>query len=62
VFSVKESFLMEVTHAPIGVIGAVAGWARWLELRLPDAGPWPARVWPVCLTAIGALLLFYSEG
>ena len=50
------------THAPIGVIGAVAGWARWLELRLPDAGPWPARVWPMCLAVVGALLLFYSEG
>jgi putative copper resistance protein D len=62
VFSAKEAFLMEVTHAPIGVLGAVAGWARWLELRLPDAGPWPARVWPLCLTAVGVLLVFYSEG
>jgi putative copper resistance protein D len=62
VFSMKEAFLMEVTHAPIGVLGAVAGWARWLELRLPDAGPWPARVWPLCLTAVGVLLIFYSEG
>ena len=62
VFSAREAFLMEVTHAPIGVLGAVAGWARWLELRLPDAGPWPARVWPLCLTAVGVLLVFYSEG
>jgi putative copper resistance protein D len=62
VFSVKEAFLMEVTHAPIGVLGACAGWARWVELRLPDAGPLPGRLWPACLTAVGALLLFYSEG
>jgi putative copper resistance protein D len=62
VFSVKEAFLMEVTHAPIGVLGAFAGWARWLELRLPEAGAWPGRVWPGCLVAIGALLLVYSEG
>jgi putative copper resistance protein D len=62
VFSMKEAFLMEVTHAPIGVLGAVVGWARWLELRLPDAGPWPARAWPLGLTAIGLLLVFYSEG
>ena len=62
VFDVKEAFLMEVTHAPIGVLGAFAGWARWLELRLPDAGPWPGRVWSTCLTAVGVLLLIYSEG
>jgi putative copper resistance protein D len=62
VFSVKEAFLMEVTHAPIGVLGAFAGWARWLELRLPEAGPWPGRVWPACLAAVGLLLIFYSEG
>jgi len=59
---VKEAFLMEVTHAPIGVLGACAGWARWLELRLPEAGPWPGRVWPSCLIAVGALLIVYSEG
>jgi putative copper resistance protein D len=62
VFNLKEAFLMEVTHAPIGVLGAFAGWARWLELRLPDAGPWPGRVWPACLTLVGLLLLVYSEG
>jgi putative copper resistance protein D len=62
VFSLKEAFLMEVTHAPIGVLGAFAGWARWLELRLPEAGRWPGRAWPACLTAVGLLLLFYSEG
>jgi putative copper resistance protein D len=62
VFDLKEAFLMEVTHAPIGVLGAFAGWARWLELRLPEAGTMPGRLWPACLTAIGVLLLFYSEG
>jgi len=62
VFNLKEAFLMEVTHAPIGVLGAFAGWARWLELRLPEAGAWPGRVWSACLTAVGLLLLFYSEG
>ncbi len=62
VFSLKEAFLMEVTHAPIGVLGAFAGWARWLELRLPEAGSLPGRLWPACLTAVGVLLIFYSEG
>jgi putative copper resistance protein D len=62
VFSLKEAFLMEVTHAPIGVLGAFAGWARWLELRLPEAEPLAGRLWPACLTAVGILLIFYSEG
>ena len=62
VFSLKEAFLMEVTHAPIGIFGAFAGWARWLELRLPEAAPVARRVWPVCLVAVGVVLLFYSEG
>ncbi len=62
VFNLKEAFLMEVTHAPIGVLGAFAGWARWLELRLPDAGPWPGRVWIACLTGVGIVLIVYSEG
>jgi putative copper resistance protein D len=62
VFSLKEAFLMEVTHAPIGVLGAFAGWARWLELRLPEAEPLAGRLWPACLTAIGILLILYSEG
>ena len=62
VFDVKEAFLMEVAHAPIGILGAFAGWARWLELRLPDAGPWPGRVWSACLTTVGLVLLVYSEG
>jgi putative copper resistance protein D len=62
VFSVKEAFLMEVTHAPIGVLGVFAGWARWLELRLPDVGSLPGRLWRGCLVAVGLVLLFYSEG
>jgi copper resistance protein D len=62
VVDLKEAFLMEVTHAPIGVLGAFAGWARWLELRLPAAEPLAGRVWPACLTAIGLLLLVYQEG
>jgi putative copper resistance protein D len=61
VFNLKDAFLMEVTHAPVGVLGAFAGWARWLELRLPDAGVWPGRVWTACLAAVGVLLIVYRE-
>ncbi len=61
-FNLKEEFLTEVTHAPLGILGAFAGWGRWLELRLPETGRWPAWTWRACFTAVGLLLLFYREG
>jgi putative copper resistance protein D len=61
-FNLKDEFLTEVTHVPLGVLGAFAGWGRWLELRLPQAGPWPAWTWRGCFTVLGLVLLFYREG
>jgi putative copper resistance protein D len=61
-FNLKEEFLTEVTHAPLGILGAFAGWARWIELRLPGSGRAPGWIWVGCLTAVGLLLLFYREG
>jgi putative copper resistance protein D len=61
-FSLKEEFLAEVTHAPLGILGAFAGWARWLEVRLPAAGRGPGWIWRGCFTAVGLILLFYREG
>lgn len=61
-FNLKEEFLSEVTHAPLGILGAFAGWGRWLELRLPEAGRGPGWFWIACLSAVGALLLVYREG
>jgi putative copper resistance protein D len=60
-FDLKEEFLVEVTHVPIGILGSFVGWARWLELRLPQAGPGPGWVWRSSLVVVGALLLFYRE-
>jgi putative copper resistance protein D len=60
-FDLKEEFLVEVTHVPIGILGSFIGWARWLELRLPQAGPGPGWVWRSGLVVVGALLLFYRE-
>jgi putative copper resistance protein D len=60
--NLKSEFLLEVTHAPLGVLGIVIGWARWLELRL--AAPedrMPARVWATGLAVFGVLLLLYRE-
>lgn len=61
-FDLREEFLVEVTHVPIGILGALVGWARWLELRLPQAGPGPGRLWRAALVAVGIVLIFYREG
>jgi putative copper resistance protein D len=61
-FNLKDEFLTEVTHAPLGILGAFAGWGRWLEVRLPAAGAAPGWIWRGCFTAVGLILLFYREG
>jgi hypothetical protein len=43
-FNLENVFLTVVTHAPIGILGAFAGWSRWLELQLPE----PAAPRTVC--------------
>lgn len=64
--NVKEQLLIEVTHTPLALAGIVAGWSRWLELRLDHASsPMLSRVagwtWPVCLLLCGLILLDYRE-
>ena len=62
--NIKEEVLAELSHAPIAVLGIVAGWSRWLELRLPSENKMRDRLawlWPACLVLIGLLLLNYRE-
>jgi putative copper resistance protein D len=64
--NLKDQLLIELTHTPLAVTGIVAGWARWLELRLdPKANPFAWRVahwlWPVCFILVGLMLLNYRE-
>ena len=61
-FNLKEEFLTEVTHAPLGIFGAFAGWGRWLELRMPEASARAGWLWTLCFTAVGVVLLVYREG
>jgi putative copper resistance protein D len=64
--NIKEEFLAELSHLPIAVLGVVAGWSRWLEIRLPkrkfvavqQLAGW---VWPLCFVFIGAILINYRE-
>ncbi|HTY80984.1 MAG TPA: CopD family protein [Candidatus Bathyarchaeia archaeon] len=60
--NLKAEYLIEVTHAPLGVLAMLVGWGRWLELRLPPGErQLPGRVWSVCLALVGVMLLLYRE-
>jgi putative copper resistance protein D len=60
--NLKDEYLVEVTHAPLGVLAMITGWGRWLELRLSRReGRIPSQIWPVAFTLIGVLLVFYRE-
>jgi copper resistance protein D len=64
--NVKDQLLIELTHTPLALTGIVAGWARWLELRLdPQTNRIAQRlagwVWPVCFILVGFMLLGYRE-
>ena len=62
--NIQEEFLAELTHVPLALLAVGAGWARWLEIRLPGPGSWgqiTGRVWPVCFALIGVVLMLYRE-
>jgi putative copper resistance protein D len=60
--NLKEEFLIEVTHVPLGVLALISGWTRWLELRLPPPGDrLPSRLWPLAFTLVGVVLVLYRE-
>ncbi len=61
--NVKDEMLAELAHTPIAVLGATAGSARWLQLRLPGtrAARTAGLLWPVCLALSGLFLLDYRE-
>ena len=60
--NVKDQLLIELTHTPLALASVAAGWARWLELRLPGRGGRIAgTVWPACFLLIGVILLWYRE-
>ncbi len=66
VANVKDQLLIELTHTPLALAAVVAGWARWLDLRLDPVANRRTRAvaawtWPVCLTLIGVILLLYRE-
>ncbi len=58
-----EDLLASLSHTPIALLGATAGWGRWLELRLPPgrASRIAGRAWPLLLALVGLILLNYRE-
>lgn len=61
--NVREETMAELSHTPMAVLGVMAGWSRWLELRLPSSKErgYASWIWPVCFVLIGAGLLNYRE-
>jgi putative copper resistance protein D len=59
----KSAFFMELSHLALGLVSLLAGWSRWLELRLPPvASGGPGRIWGPALAVFGLLLVLYREG
>ena len=62
--NIKEEMLIELSHTPLAIFGIIAGWSRWLELRLPAGNnmrKYLAWVWPVCFIFVGLILMDYHE-
>ena len=60
----KDEVLVLMNHAALALFGVTAGWARWLELRLPkEEGErrFAGYLWPVALMLVGMVLLDYRE-
>ncbi len=69
--NLRDELFAELSHTPIALLGATAGWGRWLELRWPQEEATAEKrsglvriaswVWPVCLIMVGLILLNYRE-
>jgi putative copper resistance protein D len=60
--NIKDQLLIEMSHTPLALCGILAGWARWLELRLDGrASRIASWIWPVAFVLVGLLLLDYRE-
>jgi putative copper resistance protein D len=61
----KDEVLVLMNHAALALCAVIAGWSRWLELRLPQEEGGERRfagyLWPLALMAVGMVLLDYRE-
>jgi putative copper resistance protein D len=59
----REEVLATLSHLMVALLGVLAGWSRWVEIRAPGsrmarAAAW---TWPICLMLAGVVLLDYRE-
>jgi putative copper resistance protein D len=61
--NVRDEYFAELSHIPLAILAVVAGWSRWLEIRLPGGNRerLVAWVWPTCFFLIGVVLMCYRE-
>jgi copper resistance protein D len=69
--NIRDELFAEMSHTPVALLGATAGWGRWLELRSAHDNSSPDRrsavikvaswIWPLCLILVGLILLNYRE-
>ena len=60
--NVKDEYFAELSHLPLSILAVIAGWSRWLEIRLPRyRGHFVSWIWPTCFTLIGVVLISYRE-
>jgi putative copper resistance protein D len=60
--NVKEELLSELSHIALAMFGILAGWSRWLEVRVEGTPrQFLAWMWPACFVVIGMILLNYRE-
>ena len=62
--NLKQQLLVELSHTALAIFAVIAGWSRWLELRIPSENPtrkYLAWIWPVCFILIGVILMDYHE-
>jgi putative copper resistance protein D len=62
VSNAQSALFMEISHLPLGLVSLLAGWSRWLEIRLPPSdGGGPGRLWGPAFCLFGLILTFYRE-
>ncbi len=60
--NIRQELLSELSHIPLGILGVVAGWSRWLEWRTADNSRGIlCYIWPACFVLVGVILLNYRE-
>jgi putative copper resistance protein D len=61
--NIKDEYFAELSHIPLAVLAVLAGWSRWLEIRLPasNRSRTVSWIWSTCLVLIGGILISYRE-